>query len=69
MCSNMCGEVVAATEGAHANSTLERFLARVNADVACQLVASRKTPVARLDWTRVRSLMNRCLIRPIRVLS
>ena len=69
MRSNVRGEVVAATEGAHANATLERLLSGVYPDVASQLVATRKAPVARVDGTRVWPLMHGRFGRSVRVLS
>lgn len=38
VCANVCGQVVAAAECAHADATLERFVAGVYAEVPTQLV-------------------------------
>ena len=63
------GEVVAATERAHADATLERLLSGVDSDVARQFVAPRKPPVARFHRTGVRPFVQRSFARSRRVFS
>lgn len=62
------GEVVTAAEAAHTDAALERLVAGVDAHMARELVGAREPAVASLRWTRVRTLMNRGLARPGRVL-
>lgn len=38
VCADVCGQVVAPAEGAHAYSALERFVTCVDAEVTCELV-------------------------------
>jgi len=63
------GEVVAAAEVPHADAALERFVARVDAQVSTQLVRPGEPAVAALRRARVRPLVDGRLARPARVLS
>lgn len=69
VCANVSGEVVATAEVAHADAALKRFVPGVDADVSCQFVGARKSPVATLRWTRVRPLVDGRLAGSVWILS
>lgn len=69
VCADVSGEVVAAAEVAHADAALERFLARMNADVACELIGPREAPLAGFHGAGIGTLMWWCLTWPVRVLA
>ncbi|TNN74315.1 hypothetical protein EYF80_015558 [Liparis tanakae] len=57
--ADVCGQVVAPTEGAHAYSALEGFVTCVDAEVARELVRAREASVAVLRRTGVGPLVDR----------
>lgn len=66
---DVCREVVGPAERPHAHSTLERLLSCVDSYMSGELVTAREPPVARVDGTRVRSLMDGGLARAVGVLA
>lgn len=69
VCADVCGEMVTATEGPHADAALEGFVSCVDAQVPRQLIGSRKTPVTVLGRTGMWSLVHWSFARPVGILS
>lgn len=69
VCANVRGEVVGPGKGSHADSALKRLLTSVDADVSSELVRAREPTIARCDWTRVLSLVDRGLARTVGILA
>lgn len=69
VCPDVRSEVVAATETAHADPTLEGFVPCVDPNVSAQLVRPREPPIAALCWARVWSLMDRRFAWEVWILS
>lgn len=69
VCADVCGEVVAAAEVAHADPALEGLVPRVDSDVPGQLIRAGKPPVTAFCWAWIRPLVHRCLAWPVWVLA
>lgn len=65
MSANVCREMIGTWKWAHTNAALERFLTRMNTDVTCKFIRTRKSSITIFYWASIRPLMNGRFARTI----